>query len=69
MANQALSESDQAQLLERFARAEREGIGQAAQDKLLESSRRLAERYQVDAAAALPPVSSRESESPACGAT
>jgi hemerythrin-like domain-containing protein len=48
MANQALSDGDQAELRERFAQADRAQVGAAAKEQLLESARRLAERYRVE---------------------
>jgi hemerythrin-like domain-containing protein len=51
MADQAFSAGEQAELLDRFSQAERQGIGGAAKEKLLESARGLAERCQVDSAA------------------
>jgi hemerythrin-like domain-containing protein len=44
MADQALSEEDQAELLERFAEAEREVIGEATKEKYVDLANRLAQR-------------------------
>jgi hemerythrin-like domain-containing protein len=47
MADQAFSDQDQAELLERFEQAEREVIGSATKEKYLALADRLADRYSV----------------------
>lgn len=62
VADQAFSDAEQAEPLAPFGLAKRAGIGQAAKEKVLESARRLAECYPVDAA--VPPLAGTRS----CGA-
>ena len=65
MEDHALSSEEQAELLNRFAEAEREMIDEATKDRYRQMAERLANRYQVDSAA-VPVESSGRS---ACGST
>lgn len=65
MADQAFSGEEQAQLLDRFAEAERDMVGELKKNRYLELAERLASRYQVDSTS----VQRSASGSHACGST